>query len=136
MSVDSLIEQLRANGDHELFPTASTVDVAKTEEAIGRRLPDSYRRFVSEFSNGAYLFGVQEISAVGDGNDQIVAIQNGVRLGQARAEDMISGRRVIPLATGISSRSEATPTATNGASSPVLLLATVSTKSPISTRAG
>lgn len=38
---------------------------------MGVTLPPSYRSFVTGFSNGAYLFMLQEVSAVGSGNEQI-----------------------------------------------------------------
>ena len=63
------------SGTHELYPTASDRDVNTTEAAIGRALPDSYRTFVRTFSNGAYLYTLQEVSAVGSGNEQIAPIQ-------------------------------------------------------------
>jgi len=37
------------------------------------------KTFVTEFSNGAYLYQLQEVSAVGDGNQQIAPIQKIVR---------------------------------------------------------
>jgi hypothetical protein len=76
ISLKALIEQLPAAGEHETYPPASPTDIATTEGALGRPLPSSYTEFVSTFSNGAYLFRLQEISAVGDGNSQIAAIQN------------------------------------------------------------
>jgi hypothetical protein len=76
MSLKALIEKLSAVGEHETYPPASSADIARTESALGRPLPSSYTEFVSTFSNGAYLFLLQEVSAVGDGNSQIAAIQN------------------------------------------------------------
>lgn len=38
---------------------------AVTGVAVGQTLPESFRRFVLEFSDGAYLFGAQEVSSVG-----------------------------------------------------------------------
>ncbi|HKD69799.1 MAG TPA: SMI1/KNR4 family protein [Candidatus Binataceae bacterium] len=64
------------SGGHELYPVASREDIEKTQAAIGRPLPASYRTFVRTFSNGAYLYTLQEVSAVGSGNRQIAAIQN------------------------------------------------------------
>jgi hypothetical protein len=75
MRIDSILEEL-ASSEHELWPKATVEDVEKTEALIGVSLPESYRQFVTEFSNGAYLFMLQEVSAVGDGNKQIVPIQN------------------------------------------------------------
>jgi hypothetical protein len=83
LSIDELLEQLRAEGRHETYPLASIGEVEKTEAAIGRPLPGSYRQFVTQFSNGAYLFELQEVSAVGEGNTQIMAIQDVVREGEA-----------------------------------------------------
>jgi hypothetical protein len=63
------------SGTHELYPPASDADIQLTETAIGRALPNSYRTFVRGFSNGAYLYTLQEVSAVGAGNRQISPIQ-------------------------------------------------------------
>ncbi len=68
MNIDELMAKLRSEGRHEMYPPASQADIEMTETALGRKLPDSFKRFVGEFSNGAYLFEVQEVSAVGDGN--------------------------------------------------------------------
>lgn len=92
MNIDTLIEQLGTQGEHETYPLASSEDIDKTEAGIAHPLPDSYKQFVGRFSNGAYLFGVQEVSAVGDGNQQIVAIQNIGRVGAGEAEEVISFR--------------------------------------------
>jgi hypothetical protein len=75
MQIDDLIKAL-ASGEHEEYPAATDADVAMTEEAIAKKLPSSYKRFVTTFSNGAYLFLLQEVSAVGKGNDQILPIQD------------------------------------------------------------
>lgn len=75
MKIDSILQEL-AKSKHELWPKATAEDVERTEMLIGLRLPESYRQFVIEFSNGAYLFMLQEVSAVGDGNKQIGPIQN------------------------------------------------------------
>lgn len=65
MNIDALIDALRAEGEHETYPPASLADIEATEDRIQQPLPGSYKQFVSRFSNGAYLFGVQEVSAVG-----------------------------------------------------------------------
>jgi hypothetical protein len=75
MKICSILEKL-GEDQHELYPKATAKDVEKTETLIGISLPESYRQFVTEFSNGAYLFMLQEVSAVGDGNKQIRPIQN------------------------------------------------------------
>jgi hypothetical protein len=75
MRINGIVKEM-AKSEHELYPTASAEDVAKTETLLGVSLPESYRQFVMEFSNGAYLFMLQEVSAVGDGNEQIGPIQN------------------------------------------------------------
>jgi SMI1 / KNR4 family (SUKH-1) len=75
MTITDLIQELPTEGEHENYPVASPSEIAATESALGLPLPDSYKEFVSSFSNGAYLFLVQEVSGVGDGNDQIGAIQ-------------------------------------------------------------
>ena len=92
MDIDTLIEQLRAEGEHETHPLASSDEIEKTEAAIGHRLPESFRTFVSEFSNGGYLFGVQEVSAVGDGNPQIVPIQSIDRIAAGTPDEAIPFR--------------------------------------------
>lgn len=76
LGIDELLEQLRAEGRHETYPVASIGEVEKTEMAIEHPLPESFKQFVTQFSNGAYLFELQEVNAVGDGNEQIVAVQN------------------------------------------------------------
>ena len=87
MTIDETIRTLR-EGDHDLYPVASPDDVLTTERALGTSLPESYRVFVTTFSNGAYLYGVQQVSAVGAGNEQIVPIQNIDRIpGMQLAED-------------------------------------------------
>lgn len=60
---------------HETYKVASKEDVEKTENELNCKLPKSYCDFVSQFSNGAFLYMIQEVSAVGDGNKQIVPIQ-------------------------------------------------------------
>ena len=75
MRIDGILVEL-AKSEHELYPRATTDDVGKTEALIGISLPESYRQFVTEFSNGAYLLMLQEVSAVGDGNEQIRPIQD------------------------------------------------------------
>jgi hypothetical protein len=75
-NVTELIQLLREQGDHETYEVAVEADVEATESAVGCSLPTSFSEFVMTFSNGAYLFGVQEVRAVGGGNAQIVAIQD------------------------------------------------------------
>ena len=74
MRIDDVLEEL-AKGEHEMHAKATTEEVARTENAIGLRLPESYKQFVQEFSNGAYLYMLQELSAVGEGDQQIGPIQ-------------------------------------------------------------
>jgi hypothetical protein len=90
--INDLIATLREEGQHETYPVAAAADIQKTEEALGKELPDSYKAFVNKFSNGAYLFEVQEVSAVGDGNPQIAAIQNIDRIGEGNPEYRIPFR--------------------------------------------
>jgi hypothetical protein len=92
VSIDTLIEQLGTEGEHETYPSATSEEIDKTELATGHPLPDSYKEFVGHFSNGGYLFGVQEVSAVGDGNQQIAAIQNIDRINAGEADEMIPFR--------------------------------------------
>jgi SMI1 / KNR4 family (SUKH-1) len=76
VTINELLDRLRSEGTQDTYPVASADALAVTEAAIGKQLPDSYRTFVQQFSNGAYLFGVHEVSAVGEGNRQITAIQD------------------------------------------------------------
>jgi hypothetical protein len=74
--MDDLLAKLRGEGDHETYAPATEDDLLATEQSLGRPLPPSFRAFQRGFSNGAYLFMVQEVSSVGVGNPQIGAIQN------------------------------------------------------------
>jgi hypothetical protein len=75
MPMETLLSKLKG-AEHELYPVAQPSDIRRTEDALGRPLPPSYAAFVSTFSNGAYLYLLQEVGAVGDGNQQIAAIQS------------------------------------------------------------
>jgi len=75
MKIDETIKGL-SGFEHETYPIATANDLKKTESALGIFLPNSYKTFVSTFSNGAYLFMLQEVNAVGDGNKQIMPIQS------------------------------------------------------------
>jgi len=66
---------LGREGTHETYPRALAADLERTERMIDAPLPGSYRAFVTQFSNGAYVFELQEISAVGAGNEQIGPIE-------------------------------------------------------------
>lgn len=90
MSIEDLLSSL-ATLEHD-YPIAKDIDVRQTEEAIGRPLPPSFRAFVTQFSNGAYLYDMQEVSAVGEGNAQIVAIQKIILPGRPDADDRIPFR--------------------------------------------
>jgi hypothetical protein len=83
LTIDELLKQLRTEGQHETYSPAPIGEVEKTEAAIGHPLPESYRQFVTQYSNGAYLFELQEVSAVGGGNTQIMAIQDITREGES-----------------------------------------------------
>jgi hypothetical protein len=78
--LDDLLARLGSEGEHEIYPPAREEDVAETERAIGRALPPSFRAFLTEFSNGAYLFMLQEVSAAGAGDAQIGAIQDALSM--------------------------------------------------------
>ena len=91
MSIPHLFSKL-ATGEHELYPAATNAESKDTEQAIGCPLPPSFREFATQFSNGAYLYGVQEVSAVGNGNAQIAAIQNIALPGRPNASDRIPFR--------------------------------------------
>lgn len=60
---------------HETYEVASKEDIEKTENDLNCKLPKSYCDFVLRFSNGAFLYMIQEVSAVGDGNKQILPMQ-------------------------------------------------------------
>ncbi len=76
MKIEELIQKLEEEKEqHEMYEKATDADIDKTESAIGQKLPQSYKTFVTSFSNGAYLYTMQEVSAVGDGNEQIIPIQ-------------------------------------------------------------
>lgn len=75
-SMSDLLVELANTGRHETYPVATEADVAHTEKAIGHELPGSYRKFVREFSNGAYLYRLQEVSGVGTTNEPIRTIQD------------------------------------------------------------
>jgi hypothetical protein len=92
VSIEDLIDQLNQEGLHETYPVASIADIEKTEKAIGKELPQSFKTFLTKFSNGAYVFEIQEVSAVGDGNEQIVAIQNIYRETDLTADDVVPFR--------------------------------------------
>jgi hypothetical protein len=67
MRINDLLTEMRLHEERvEVYPSATEQEVAQTEELIGYSLPESYRQFVTEFSNGAYY--TQEILAVGNGN--------------------------------------------------------------------
>jgi hypothetical protein len=100
MDLLDLIRELQS-GEHELYESASDEDIARTESTLERRLPSSFKAFVKTFSNGAYLYTAQEVSAVGAGNDQIAPIHSNYPIasglktisfreeGTARAEDLV-----------------------------------------------
>ncbi|ACX65445.1 SMI1/KNR4 family protein [Paenibacillus sp. Y412MC10] len=71
-SLKSLVKEKEI---HETYEVASKEDIEKTENDLNYKLPKSYCDFVSQFSNGAFLYMIQEVSAVGDGNKQILSIQ-------------------------------------------------------------
>ncbi len=90
--IGELLTRLLAEGEHQTYPPASAEEVGRTEAALDRALPDSYKTFVSRFSNGAYLFLLQEVSAVGEGNAQIRAIQDIDRIGEGAPDEAIPFR--------------------------------------------
>lgn len=73
MDMMELIKVLKED-EHELYPQASEQDIEMTEATLKTSLPESYKIFLKEFSNGAYLYMCQEVSSVGEGNEQIYAI--------------------------------------------------------------
>lgn len=62
-SLKSLVKEKEI---HETYEVASKEDIEKTENALNYKLPKSYCDFVSQFSNGAFLYMIQEVSAVGE----------------------------------------------------------------------
>jgi hypothetical protein len=91
VAIEELLARLRQESEHETYPVATADDTAATERALGRPLPESFKRFQMEFSNGAYLFMLQEVSATGAGNRQVGAIQAVLRnVIVAAADDDIS----------------------------------------------
>jgi hypothetical protein len=92
MPIDDPLERLRGDAaEHDIYGCAADEDVRRTEEAIGVRLPDSYRRFVREFSNGAYLYRVQEVAPVGD-VDHLVPIHRFQRIGAGDPNELLTYR--------------------------------------------
>ena len=75
MSILNLIGRLQ-EGKHETYPVASDDDILMSENALCVVLPGSFKVFAKEFSNGAYLYMVQEVCSVGEGNAQISPVQN------------------------------------------------------------
>src|SRR5260370_39515681 len=117
-----------------MYPVAAAHDIAMPESALGRPLPDSYKTFVTEFSNGAYLYQLQEVSAVGEGNQQIAPFKRSF----AR-RPMSTGTRTLPFGRegalhnmAISFRSVSITTRTSGVSSATARRQMPSTKSRIS----
>jgi SMI1 / KNR4 family (SUKH-1) len=92
VTIEDLIAALRREGLHETYSTATPSDIQATEEAVGKQLPESYKAFVRDFSNGAYLFEIQEVSSVGAGNLQIPSIQNIDRIEPGDPDEVISFR--------------------------------------------
>lgn len=70
--INSLVKEKES---HETYEVALKEDIEKTENGLNCKLPKSYCDFVSHFSNGAFLYMIQEVSAVGDGNKQIMPMQ-------------------------------------------------------------
>jgi hypothetical protein len=90
--IDDLLERLRDDSaEHDLHPTATEEDVRRTEQAIGAVLPASYRTFVRELSNGAYLYGVQGVAPVGD-VEHLVPIHRFERLGAGDPNEALTYR--------------------------------------------
>ncbi|MEX3620778.1 SMI1/KNR4 family protein, partial [Paenibacillus glucanolyticus] len=76
MNGQSLIKSLVKEKEiHETYEVASKEDIEKTENDLNCKLPKSYCDFVSQFSNGAFIYMIQEVSAVGDGDKQILPMQ-------------------------------------------------------------
>lgn len=76
MNRENLIQSLVNEREiHETYEAASKEDIEQTEKALNCKLPQSYCDFVSQFSNGAFLYMIQEVSAVGNGNEQIFPMQ-------------------------------------------------------------
>ena len=102
MDIQLAIEKLLQDA-HEVYETATDSDISATESATGRRLPPSYKEFVKKFSNGAYIYFLQEVCAVGAGNEQISSIQSNYPIDQEMApipfrdDGQVSPRDLVPF---------------------------------------
>jgi hypothetical protein len=98
MEVDDLLRELRqSEASHDLHPVATADDLAATEAALNQRLPESFRAFLRDFSNGAYLFGVQEVSSVGSVEHPVPIHKNEWHYGSAAKAD---ADELIPIRDG------------------------------------
>ena len=88
----ALLRLLAAEPRHEKHPRASAAQVRMTENAIGRKLPPSYRSFVTAFSNGALLDPIQHVLRVGKSIRMVQSIQSEV--------PPIKGDRPVPIREG------------------------------------
>ena len=85
--------------EHEVYPVATNKDLNITEAKIKAVLPKSYVEFVRRFSNGGYLFFIQEVCSVGDSNKKIASIHSVFH------KDLLTGKalshsnlnRIIPI---------------------------------------
>ncbi len=84
MNIKSVIARL-SDGDHELHGKATLRQIELTEKALKIRLSESFKTFVMEFSNGAYLYMVQEVCCVGEGN-KIESIQEAYKFRKKKGE--------------------------------------------------
>ena len=75
MDLRTLISQLE-EGRHKKYPRATEEQIRLTERKLGKRLPNSFRKFLKLFSNGAQLYMIQEVNCVGEENPDIVPIQD------------------------------------------------------------
>lgn len=74
--IKDVIKTIQADSAcHELYDAADEHEIGMTENALKVKLPESFRCFLKNVSNGAYLYMTQEVSAVGRGNQQIAPIQ-------------------------------------------------------------
>jgi hypothetical protein len=84
MNIRTVIARL-SDGNHELHQKAALREVELTESLLKSRLPESFRTFVMEFSNGAYLYMVQEVCCVGEGN-KIQSLQEAYQFRKEKGE--------------------------------------------------
>src|SRR5579862_306745 len=87
MTIEELIAGL-SEGINETHPTATDEDIATTEQALKRSLPESFKTLVKTFSNGGNIFMLQELNSVGNRNKVVLPLQK-IFIGTAKAETRV-----------------------------------------------